>query len=490
MNSLEYLTLARMLAPECLAVLTALTVLMLDLGWFRHGYPRDRAKRSALVCCFGAFLAGVAAIAVPEGGVAGSGALVITGTSQWLKLILLLLSGTVALSAAGEDFTQHVGEFHALVLLATVGMMLLVSNEHLLTTFVALELVSLSLYVLTAFNKRNPHSAEAALKYFLFGGVAAAFLLFGFSLLYGITGTLQFTAMPSTLHAHRQDPLVWVTLAMIAAGLGFKVAAVPFHLWAPDAYEGAPAPAAALVASGSKIAGFVIFARLVHVGLVPVEGSAGWKAFSAGWAPMLALLASASMVLGNLAALTQTHLRRLLAYSAVAHAGYGIVGILGQGTHAVPAVLYFAATYAVSLVGIFAVLGVLEARGITQLHQYSGLGRSSPLLGACLSVFILSLAGIPPFAGFFGKFYVFVAAARHGRDLHNLWLVMLGIATSCISLYYYLQILKQVWVTEPASDPRDVRFELGPWTVIPCLTLALVVTLLGCWPDLLLNRFH
>jgi NADH-quinone oxidoreductase subunit N len=390
-------------------------------------------------------------------------------------------------------FTPHVGEYYALLLLATVGAMFMVSAGNLLLIFISLELLSLSLYVMTAFNKADIRAAESALKYFLFGGISAAFLLFGLSLLYGLAGELTLTRLAPKLAAAKNDPLLLVALLMVFTGLGFKIAAVPFHLWAPDTYQGAPLPSAAFIASASKVASFYVLARLLMAGMAGVEGGGGWRGFVPGWVPILAIGAALSVVVGNLAAIVQGSVRRLLAYSAVAHAGYMLIGVLaGQKAEGMASLLYYVMTYAVTTVGAFAVVGMVQARaGDDHLTSFAGLSRRSPLLAVCLMVFLLSMAGIPPLAGFFGKFYLFKAALFESGPQQNvtlLWLVALAIAMSAVSLYYYLQVLKQVFVAEPARHASTLALDADPaghWVVG---LAALVVVVLGCLPGLLVTR--
>jgi NADH-quinone oxidoreductase subunit N len=365
---------------------------------------------------------------------------------------------------------------------AVTGMMLLVSAEDLLMVFLALEMTSLSLYVLAAFDKRQAKSAEAALKYFLFGGMSAALALFGFSLIYGLTGTTSLREMAPGLASHAADPLLWVALVGVLAGLGFKVAVVPFHLWAPDVYEGAPTPSAALIATGSKIASFFILARLLMVGLPGNPGSANWQACASGWALALAVPSAVSMVFGNLAALVQVSVKRLLAYSAIAHAGYLLLAIIANSPLGQSALIYYVFVYALATLGAFAVVSVVEQNtGGDRLSDFAGLVRRAPILSGCLLVFMLSLAGIPPLAGFFGKFYVFLAAADSGAGMGLLWLVILAIATSVVSLYYYLLVLKQVFVREVPEGVRPFHPNWGANAA--AMVLCLAVVLLGCFPS-------
>jgi NADH-quinone oxidoreductase subunit N len=391
------------------------------------------------------------------------------------------------LTFIGSTFTRHVSEYLAVILLATVSMMFLVSTQNLLVIFLSLELLSLSLYILTAFDKRRPRSAEAALKYFLFGGVSAAFLLFGFSLLYGFSNSTDLPNIGGSIHGRLLDPLLIVAIVMVLVGLGFKVAAAPFHFWAPDVYQGAPAPSAALIASGSKVAGFFILYQVMVIGVAGAAGSATWHGYASGWVPVVAILAAVSMVLGNLVAILQTSVRRLLAYSAVAHAGYMLLGIVSHSERSFVALLYYAITYALTVIGAFGVVSIVEEEtdGDT-LADFAGLSRRAPIPSFCMLIFLLSLAGIPPLAGFFGKFYLFssVLASTPGT-FGLLWLVGLAIAMSAVSLYYYLKVLKLIYVSEPPTGAAPFRVSILRQIVL-CL-IACGVVVLGCLPDLLLR---
>jgi NADH-quinone oxidoreductase subunit N len=393
----------------------------------------------------------------------------------------------VAVISFGARFSRHIGEYFALLLLATAGLMLLISSENLLMIFIALELLSLPLYVLTAFDKSSAASAEAALKYFLFGSVAAAFTLFGISLLYGLTGDLQLGGIAEKLNTQPVEPICYVALVMTLAGFAFKVAAAPMHFWAPDVYEGAPAPIACFIASGSKVASFFVLARIIVDGFGPLRGSAAWEDFRAGWMPLLAVLAVLSMVAGNLAALVQTSVKRLLAYSAIAHGGYALLAFFGNSRQMLPALFFYVITYSLTVLGAFAVVAVVENSGRRdRLADWAGLGRRAPLLSACMFVFMLSLAGIPPLSGFFGKFYVFTAAVAGTPHLGMLWLVIVAVAASAISLYYYLQVLKEIYAAEPAADAKPFRPPHA--ALLSIALLAGLVIALGCAPGWLLAK--
>jgi len=274
---------------------------------------------------------------------------------------------------------------------------------------------------------------------------------------------------------------------MTVVGLGFKVAAVPFHFWAPDAYQGAPTPTAAFIASGSKVAGFFVLARVMMHGFKGAEGSGAWHAYQPGWVPLLAILAGASMLLGNLTAIVQSSVRRLLAYSAIAHAGYMLLGVLPHGEQGLAALVYYVITYGLATLGAFGVVSIVEAQtGNDRLSDFAGLSRRDPVVSVCMLVFMLSLAGIPPLAGFFGKFYLFASALNAApSDLGLLWLVVVALTLSAVSLYYYLQVLKQIYVTEPGQGTAAARTPIISRVAIAVLALAVVV--LGCAPNLLLG---
>ncbi len=486
MNGSLHLDLLGQLLPEVLLVLTALGVLLLDVRTFRDLPGTVRMRRAAWVSAAGLAGSGLLLFFPPAAGDAPIDTLVLQPATQFLKGVLILLSLATVLMAAPARFTRHAGEFFALIVLATVGLLLLVGTANLLMLFIALELVSLSLYVMTAFQDDRPESTEAALKYFLFGGLAAAVTLFGFSLLYGIGGSLQLSVLGPQLSGSAAGPLLWTAMVMVIAGLGFKIALAPFHLWAPDVYQAAPPPVAAFIASGSKIAGFMILARVLHEGMGSGSaGSAGAAQWVPGWIPVISVLATASMLVGNITAIQQTDLRRLLAYSAVAQAGYGALGLLDPAPESRGVVLYFAVTYAIAVLGTLGVVATVDAdgRGL-QVEQLAGLGRRSPFLGTCLTVFILSLAGIPPLAGFFGKFFVFVPAISRGAHMGRIWIVAVAVATSAIALYYYLQILKHALISDPGerTDPLPVPTA----TAVVLTALAVLTLVLGCCPDLLL----
>ena len=438
---MSYFELLKLAAPEAIVVLTALAVLTIGLTTTRA------VVLGPIVAVFGIAVAIGAVLMLPQHANLFGGMLVISPLNSLFKIICLALAIATVPLVFSEKSLPNPGEYIAMLLLGSVGLMLLVGSEELLMIFIGLELLGLSLYVLAAFDKADIRSAEAGLKYFLFGSTASAFTLFGISLVYGMSGTTALAAIGQKLTTLSLQPLLAVGIVMTLIGFAFKIAAAPFHLWAPDAYQGAPIPSAAFIASGSKVASFVVLGKIVLIGFGPVHGSADWHAMIAGWSPVLAALAALSILLGNFVALAQTNVRRLLAYSAVAHGGYTLLGVVAGGREGFSATLFYTSIYAVTLIGAFAVVGAVRREsGGDNLQNFSGLAARSPFLAACMSIFFLSLAGLPPLAGFFGKFYLFSAAFRAGGNHGLLWLVAVALFGSFVSLYYYLIVLKVIFV--------------------------------------------
>ena len=486
---MSYAELLNLAAPEAIVVIAALVALVADLAFMRGVETRTRFILGGLIAGVGCVAAIACLVVLQPHGNAMGGMLVADPLTALVKIAILVLAIFTVLLSVESNFTEHVGEYLALILFSAVGMMFLVSAEDILMIFVSLELTSLSLYVLTAFNKRNVKSAEAALKYFLFGGMAAAFMLFGLSLLYGMSGATNLSQIAKGVGekfvtTNHLDPLLIVAIVMTVIGFGFKVAAVPFHLWAPDTYEGAPTPSAAFIASGSKVASFFIAAKIMMLGFAGAEGSAAWRDYASGWMPAVAIGAALSMVLGNLAAIVQSGVKRLIAYSAIAHAGYMLLGVLAHSGQGIAALIFYAVTYGLTTVGAFGVVSVVEnALGDDKLSTFAGLSRRAPVVSFCMMIFMLSLAGIPPLAGFFGKFYVFAAVVNTDpKSLGLLWLIILGIAMSAVSLYYYLQVLKRIYVVDATDGDKAASIQV-PWlTQLALVVLALGVVLLGCFP--------
>ncbi len=495
-----------MTLPETALEIAALLVLVVDLGFLRKASLQTRVISAVLLGVLGCSAAVMAMPLQALGGLTYPEStdllLASGGYTAIAQMGILGLTILTLFLLVGSDFTQHVGEYVAVVLMAATGGLLIAAAQDLLVIFVGLELLSLGLYILTAFAKKSGKSAEAAMKYYLFGAMSAAFLLFGFSYLYGLTGSTNLHEIMRAFYSSNvinSSPLVYVALVMIAAGLGFKVAAVPFHLWAPDTYEGAPAPAAAFIASVSKVASFALLIGIgtaaahvfdnMHGGIVTFSSGPApkWIGFPGPWSLIVALMAVASMVFGNLAALAQTSVRRLLAYSAIAHAGYILLALayFSHSTLSANAILYYILTYGLTTVGAFGAVAVVErVAGSDRMDAFLGLSKRNGLLAAVLLVLFLSLAGIPPLVGFWAKFNLFAAVLRVYPAGLGIGLVALAVAMSAVSLYYYLQVLKRVFVM-PAVDDTPIKANTVTMSVLVFIALAVVV--LGCLPGLLQN---
>lgn len=500
--AMNYLDLPKLVVPEIVVVVTALIVLAIGLTIGQKttakasGNADDTPAATghgicSLVAALGLLGAMASFFLLPANARMFDGMIVVTPLTSLFKIICLALAFFTVLLASGRTSLRNYGEYLAVLLLATVGLMLLVGSEELLMIFIGLELTGLSLYTMTGFDKTDVRSAEAGLKYFLFGSTASAFTLFGLSLVYGMSGTTVLQAIALKVSAAPVPPLLAAGLVMTLVGFAFKVAAAPFHLWAPDAYQGAPISSAAFIASGSKVASFFVLGKIVLIGFGPLAGNAAWHAMVAGWTPVLAALAALSIIIGNLVALVQSNVRRLLAYSAVAHAGYTLLGLVAGGREGFSATLFYTTVYAFTLVGAFSVVAqVRRETGGDDLSNFSGFRSRSPLLAGCMAIFMLSLAGLPPLAGFFGKFYLFSAAMRSGERAGLLWLVALALFGSLISLYYYLIVLKAIFLDEsPAGEkagPQTASLDWGPRIAVALL--AALVIFLGLSPATLVSR--
>lgn len=353
------------------------------------------------------------------------------------------------------------GEFYGLILFTTVGMMFMAAGTHLASIYVALELMALSQYVLAGYFKREPKSIEAAAKYFVLGALSSGILLYGISLLYGATGTLSLTGLTHALTVQEKSPLMLVGVILVAAGLLFKVASAPFHVWAPDVYEGAPTPISAFFAVGPKVAAYAIFARIFYSGFGPRAGD---------WTAVIAASAALTMVVGNVGALLQKNVKRLLGYSSVGHAGYALMGLLGYGTdYGLWAIMIYLAAYLLMTLGAFGLVVLLESKGYAteSVDDFNGLARKNPLAAAAMVIFLLSLAGIPPTAGFVGKYFLFSAAMKAGW----FWLTLLAVLMSAVSLFYYFRIVRAMYLVDGEGELR--------WAEEPAVATAVLLCFAG-----------
>ncbi|MCB1209630.1 MAG: NADH-quinone oxidoreductase subunit N [Verrucomicrobiales bacterium] len=453
---MNYTLLIQAHLTELTLICTALIVLMVDRLIMVRCYPRLRDPVAAGLTVIGCGIA-------------------MCGTFQADEAIAAM-TAAVAIISLGERFTQQVGEYFLLLLLAAAGLIFMVHSSDLLNAFLGLETASLTFYVLVALDRRRAEAVQAGFKYFLYGGVSAACLLYGLSLIYGLTGSLNFAHCTKAFATMPPSQMAYVAAIMLVVGFAFKLAAAPFHLWAPDVYRHAATPVAAFIASASKVGGIYLLAR--------VAGAFQREAML----PALVVVTVLSLVIGNLAAISQTSLSRLLAFSAVAHAGYVLVGLCIAPSQPVPiaAMVYYAVTYAIATVGAFGVvLALRRDAGSDCMSGLDGLNQRSPALAILLAVFVLSLAGIPPLAGFFGKFYVFASALRGGSSM-TIGVAAFAILMSAVSLYYYLQVLKRVFV-QPLKDDNQPPLQVSRVTMILLTLLALAAILAGLFPQGLLQ---
>ena len=397
--------------------------------------------------------------------------------------MLLCLGGGLAALLAGGYLPEHQidrGEFYPLLLFTTLGAMLLSASGDALTLFLGLETMSIGAYAMTAFRRASPRSAEGALKYFLLGAFAAAILLFGFALLYGATGHTDLAGIGQaarTQAAH--DPTLLLGAALVLVGIVFKVSAVPFHSWTPDAYEGAPTPATTFMAVAVKAGAFALLLRVLLLSF----GDASWTSWASGWPPVIATLAAVTMTFANLVAGRQESVKRMLAYSSIAHAGFlllGVTAVARSVEDGVASVLFYLLAYTVSTAGAFGALILCGSRGreAVSYDDLSGLGKRHPAAALAFSLFLISLAGIPPTAGFFAKWFIFRATIDSGLY----WLTTLALVNSVIGAYYYLRVLVYMYMREPAAGaPVAVPMRSG-YVTAALLVSAVLVLALGLTP--------
>ena len=517
------------IAPEILLTAWGILLLIVDIGWLRGASSARRRVGLGWIALLGT-VATAAYILGPTlfgsfGGPDAAGAafgpdpdpLIFFGTlagdlaTRRLNLVVTLMLGLVVGLSMSWSFTEHWGEYYALLFWAAVGMMFLIAAEELLTLFLTLEMMTLCLYLATALEKGRRRSAEGGLKYFVYGSVSSALFLFGLSLIYGLTGTTSIEGIGQAIRADvgsadmvgLEGNVAGATaVLLVLVGFGFKVAAVPFHQWAPDAYEGAPAPVTAWIASGSKIASFVALMKVL------IHGMGAWARqpsglLSPGWIGLVALIAAVTMTYGNFAALGQRNLKRMLAYSSIAHAGYLLVGVLaavvstrgvaGRATWnamAAGSVLFYLVIYGAGTIGAFSLAAWLSRDfGREDIEDLNGLGARSPGLSLCIVVLMLSLIGMPPLAGFFGKLTMFMEALNAGERgrLALTWLVALGLANSVVSAFYYVRILKAMYLRPSRAGSFAPASRAIAW---PIVASTLVVVAFGLYPSPLLESMN
>jgi NADH-quinone oxidoreductase subunit N len=392
------------------------------------------------------------------------------------KLIILVAAMfTVASSIdTANKFPAHRGEYFGVVLLSAVGMMFMVSAGELLSMYVALELATVSLFVLAAYKKFDTKSAEAGLKYVILGAISSAVMLYGIALMYGLTGSLEYGEIKDALLQLRfsagEFPRgFFVAAVLLIAGFGFKLSLVPFHMWAPDVYEGAPTPITAYLSTASKAAGLAVFLRVFFGGLIIAQTE---------WLMILAALAALAMIVGNITAVVQKNIKRMLAYSSIAHIGYILVAVVATNAAGVSAMTFYMIAYLFANMGAFIVaIVVAQKTGSDLIMDYSGLSKRSPMLAGYMLIFLLSLTGIPPLAGFVGKYYVFMAAIGQGY----MWLVLVALLTSVIALYYYAYVMWRMYFAKEGDYPTDpVPFPALYKIILSVAVLAILI--IGVYP--------
>jgi len=469
-----------LILPELLIVTAACIVLVLDpvlrasdkdgLAWLSLG---------TLAVCMGLTASQIQAPATIF-----SGLVVIDAYGAFWKLLLYFVTGlTILLSHSYlKEERLYFGEYYGLVLLALSGMMVMVSSADLLTLYLGTELMSLSLYVMAGLKRSDPRSLEASAKYFVLGAFSSGILLYGISLLYGATGSTRLPEIAAAISGRNlDDPLLLFATILLTVGFGFKLAVVPFHMWTPDVYQGAPTSVTAFMAVASKAASFGAFLRVF------MEGLGGLKA---NWSAMFLLLCLATLILGNILALVQTNVKRMLAYSSIAHAGYALIGVVATGhmenSSGIASVLLYLSLYAFMTFGAFAIVAMLRKGGIegVNIEDFTGLAKRHPVAALLMLIFMVSLAGIPPTAGFIGKLYVFMSAVEAGLP----WLAAVALIFAVISAYYYLRLVMVMYMREPSDlSSTSPRMVMSPALSIVLACAVAGVVIFGIYPNPLVN---
>jgi NADH-quinone oxidoreductase subunit N len=466
------------LLPELVLTAGSLLVLVLDVL-----LPRRREWALAWVSVAVLAAAGIALL--PGAGLnttVANGLVAIDGFALFFKVLFLFSAILTILMSPKYLTAENVrpGEYYFLVLCATLGMMFMAGGIDLITIFIGLETMAVSFYVLTGYIRPSRRSNEAAIKYFVLGAFSLAILLYGMSLLYGLTGSTHLRTIATSLVAGEGGLLLPFAVMLLVAGIGFKIAAVPFHMWAPDVYEGAPTPITAFLSVGSKAASFAMLLRIFIEGLPGFRtgGLGTMWGMPLGWSAFFYVLAVVTMTIGNIAALSQGNTKRLLAYSSIAHAGYILIGVVAGTSRGVTAALVYLMIYAFMQMGAFAVVTMLRRKDVIgdELKDLTGLYATHPGAAIAMLLFMLSLGGIPPTAGFMGKFWIFGAAIDSGY----IWLAVIGVANSALSLYYYIRVVVFMWISKAEEEPA--AFTLSP-ALAAVLIVAVIATIgLGIYP--------
>ncbi len=454
--------------PEILMTALALIVLLVDL----------LVKRKEIVALMS--IAGVALIALSvakSSGVTFGGLYIADGYSMFFKFIFfinVILSVLISMKYIIIEKVNY-GEYYSLILFSTIGMMIMASAADLIVLYLGLELMALSTYVLAGFIRHDARSSEAALKYFLLGAFSSAFLLYGISIIYGLTGTTDINAIAAFIDNKglSDNSALLLSMLLLTVAFGFKIAAAPFHMWAPDVYEGAPTSITAFMSVGPKAAGFAVLGRVFMIAFTSVK---------LDWTTVLIVLSILTMGIGNIVALSQTNIKRMLAYSSIAHAGYALLGIISANNEGIVSMMNYLMIYAFMNIGAFAIIIMLRSEGFRgeNIYDYEGLAKHHPLAAALMLIFMFSLTGIPPTAGFIGKLYVFLAAINAGYT----WLVVIAVIFSAISAFFYLRIVMFMYMREPKIE---VILTKSPGTTVVIGITTVAVLFIGIFPSYLLN---
>jgi NADH-quinone oxidoreductase subunit N len=425
--------------PELILAVGALALLMFGVFSGDRSAPTVTGLAVAILIAAGLWL-----VLVPAEGEAWGGAFILDSFSRYMKVIALVGSITAMVMTVGNARSEQLDrfEFPVLLVLATLGMMLLISANDLLALYLGLELMSLALYVVAAINRDSLRSTEAGLKYFVLGALSSGMLLYGMSLIYGFTGNTGFDEIAAVLTSETRSLGVVFGLVFILAGLAFKISAVPFHMWTPDVYEGAPTPVTAFFASGPKVAAMAVLVRVVSEAFMPVF---------ADWQQIVVFISIASMLLGSFAAIGQKNIKRLMAYSSIGHMGYALVGLAAGSETGVSGVALYMLVYMVMTLGTFACIMAMrrkEGGSVESIDDLAGLAATKPFMAVVMTALMFSLAGIPPLAGFFAKYFVFVAAIE--AKLYAL--AIIGVLSSVVGAYYYIRVIKVMWFDEPNGE--------------------------------------
>ena len=449
------------IAPIIIMTIAGIVVLMADVF-----FKRALKDKLAYLSLIGIIIAGVVTFTqIGPTVYSFSDTFVVDNYSVFFNFIFLVSTAIVILMSVSYIKQEGInyGEYYTLILFATMGMMLMAGGSDLITIFLGLEIMSISLYVLAGFRRNRLDSNEASLKYFLLGAFATGFLLYGIAMLYGATGTTNIKEIAAFLanNPALSNPMIIMGSSLLIIGFGFKIACVPFHKWTPDVYEGAPTAITAFLSAGPKAAAFAVFFRVFLVSLPALEPK---------WSMILWVLAVLTMTVGNVVAIAQTNIKRMLAYSSIAHAGYALIAIVAANSLGTASMLFYMLAYIFMNLGAFAVVIVLGRKGEENLmiEDYNGLGYKHPLLAITMSIFMFSLAGIPPLAGFVGKFYIFSAAIKSGYVV----LAVIGVLNSVVAVYYYLRVTVAMYMKPPAR-------EFAPLSLSPYMIVALIISIWG-----------